>query len=78
MISKRIIVVTSSLTIALVSYGIYLARELVTRAPICYWDMQEGFSGLNYAETYLLLLMGIAVGTSLMTTLNGLFLTEGN
>ena len=78
MIGKIIIVVASSLTIALVSYGIYSARELVTRTPICYWDMQEGFSGLNFAETYMLLLIGIAIGTSLMTTLNRVIYTEGN
>ena len=78
MIGKIMIAVASSLTIALVSYGIYSARELVTRTPICYWDMQEGFSGLNFAETYMLLLIGIAIGTSLMTTLNRVIYTEGN
>ena len=78
MIGKIIIVVASSLTIALVSYGIYSARELVTRTPICYWEVQEGFSGLNYADTYMLLLIGIALGTSLITTLNGVIYTEEN
>ena len=72
MINKIIIVVASSLTIALVSFGIFSARELVTRTPICYWDMQEGFSGLNYVETYILLIIGIVIGIGLMTTLNGL------
>ena len=72
MINKIIIVVASSLTIALVSFGLFSARELVTRTPICYWDMQEGFSGLNYVETYMLLIIGIGIGIGLMTTLNGL------
>ena len=72
MINKIIIVVASSLTIALVSFGIFSARELVTRTPICYWDMQECFSGLNYVETYILMIIGIGIGIGLMTTLNGL------
>ena len=72
MINKIIIVIASSLAIALVSFGIFSARELVTRTPICYWDMQEGFSGLNYVETYMLLIIGIGIGIGLMTTLNGL------
>ena len=72
MINKIIIVVASSLTIALVSFGIFSARELVTRTPICYWDMQEGFSGINYGDTYLLLIIGLGIGVALMTLLNSL------
>ena len=78
MIGKIVIALASAVTIVASSGGIYSARELVTRTPICYWEMQEGFSGLNYADTYVLLLFGVAVGVGLMTTLNSIILTEGN
>ena len=74
MINKILIVIASSLAIASVSFGIYSARELVTRTPLCYWDVQKGFSGLNYADTYMLLLIGIAIGASLMCVF---YLMEG-
>ena len=78
MIGKIIIALASAVTIVASSVGIYSARELVTRNPICHWEMLEGFSGLNYADTYVLLLFGVAVGVGLMTTLNSIILTEGN
>ena len=72
MINKILIMLASSLMIAGISFGIYLAREVATRTPICYWDMQEGYSGINYGDTYLLLLIGLGIGVALMTLLNSL------
>jgi len=72
MINKILIMLASSLMIAGISFGIYLAREVATRDPVCYWDMQEGYSGINYGDTYLLLLIGLGIGVALMTLLNSL------
>ena len=51
MINKIIIMVASSLTIAGISYGIYTARKVATTTPICYRDMEQGYSGVNYGDT---------------------------
>jgi uncharacterized membrane protein YjgN (DUF898 family) len=72
MINKIIIVVASSLTIALISFGIYSARELVTRTPIAYWHLETAHNAFDYADTYIILLVGVGIGIGLMTTLNGL------
>jgi hypothetical protein len=72
MINKILIMLASSLMIAGISFGIYSARELVTRDPICYWEIQSGFSGINFAETYMLLILGLGIGVALMTVLNSL------
>jgi uncharacterized membrane protein YjgN (DUF898 family) len=72
MINKIIIVVASSLTIALISFGIYSARELVTRTPVVYWELETAYNSFNYGDTYMLLIIGIGIGIGLMTTLNGL------
>ena len=72
MINKIIIMVASSSTIAGISYGIYTARKVATTTPICYWDMEQGYSGVNYGDTYLLLLIGFGVGATLIVLFNSL------
>ena len=71
MLNKIIIAIGSAMTIALISFGIYLARELVARTPIAYWHLEEAFNSFNYADTYVILVIGVGIGVCLMTTLNG-------
>ena len=70
MLNKIIIAIASSLTIALISFGIYSAREYVEREPVCYWHLETGFNSINYAETYILLIIGVGVGVLIMTVIN--------
>ena len=69
MLNKIIIAIGSAMTIALISFGIYLARELVARTPIAYWHLEEAFNSFNYADTYIILVVGVGIGVCLMTTL---------
>ena len=71
MLNKIIIAIGSAMTIALISFGIYLARELVARTPIAYWHLETAHNAFDYADTYLILLIGVGIGVCLMTTLNG-------
>ena len=71
MLNKIIIAIGSAMTIALISFGIYLARELVATTPIAYWHLEEAFNSFNYADTYVILIIGVGIGVCLMTTLNG-------
>jgi hypothetical protein len=72
MLNKIIIAIGSAMTIALISWGIYLARELVALEPTCYWHLEEGFNSFNYAHTYLILLIGVGIGVAVITTINEL------
>ena len=69
MLNKIIIAIGSAMTIALISFGIYLARELVARTPIAYWHLETAHNAFDYADTYLILLIGVGIGVCLMTTL---------
>ena len=69
MLNKIIIAIGSAMTIALISFGIYLARELVARTPIAYWHLEEAFNSFNYADTYVILIIGVGIGVCLMTTI---------
>ena len=71
MLNKIIIAIGSAMTIALISFGIYSARELVARTPIAYWHLEEAFNSFDYADTYTLLIVGVGVGVCLMAVLNG-------
>ena len=71
MLNKIIIAIGSAMTIALISFGIYLARELVARTPIAYWHLETAYNSFDYADTYIILLIGVGIGVCLMTTLNG-------
>jgi hypothetical protein len=75
MLNKIIIAIGSAMTIALISFGIYSARELVARTPIAYWHLETAHNAFDYADTYIILLVGVGIGVSLMTTLNG-FISE--
>ena len=71
MLNKIIIAIGSAMTIALISFGIYLARELVARTPIAFWHLETAYNSFDYADTYIILLIGVGIGVCLMTTLNG-------
>ena len=71
MLNKIIIAIGSAMTIALISFGIYLARELVARTPIAYWHLETAYNSFDYADTYIILIVGVGIGVCLMTTLNG-------
>ena len=69
MLNKIIIAIGSAMTIALISFGVYLARELVARTPIAYWHLETAHNAFDYADTYIILLVGVGIGVCLMTTL---------
>ena len=69
MLNKIIIAIGSAMTIALISFGIYLARELVARTPIAYWHLETAYNSFNYADTYIILVVGVGIGVCLMTTI---------
>jgi len=69
MLNKLIIAIGSAMTIALISFGVYLARELVARTPIAYWHLETAHNAFDYADTYIILLVGVGIGVCLMTTL---------
>jgi len=72
MINKILLTTGSALTIALTSFGIYSARQLTEIEPVCYWDLETGYNAINYADTYMILLLGIGIGVSLMVVLREL------
>ena len=65
MLNKIIIAIGSAMTIALISFGIYLARELVARTPIAYWHLETAYNSFNYADTYIILVVGVGIGVCL-------------
>ena len=69
MLNKIIIAIGSAMTIALISFGIYLARELVARTPIAYWHLETAYNSFDYADTYIILVVGVGIGVCLMTTI---------
>ena len=69
MLNKIIIAIGSAMTIALISFGIYLARELVARTPIAYWHLETAYNSFDYADTYIILIVGVGIGVCLMTTI---------
>ena len=69
MLNKIIIAIGSAMTIALISFGIYLARELVARTPIAYWHLETAYNSFDYADTYMILVVGVGIGVCLMTTI---------
>ena len=69
MLNKIIIAIGSAITIALISFGIYLARELVARTPIAYWHLETAYNSFDYADTYMILVVGVGIGVCLMTTI---------
>jgi len=69
MLNKIIIAIGSAMTIALISFGIYLARELVARTPIAYWHLETAYNAFDYADTYIILIVGVGIGVCLMTTI---------
>ena len=69
MLNKIIIAIGSAMTIALISFGIYLARELVARTPIAFWHLETAYNSFDYADTYIILLIGVGIGVCLMTTI---------
>ena len=71
MLNKIIIAIGSAMTIALISFGIHSARELVARTPIVYWHLEEAFNSFDYSDTYTLLIVGVGIGVTLMAVLNG-------
>ena len=72
MINKILLLIGSALTVACTSFGIWFARQLVTREPICYWEEAMGHNSFNYLDTYMLLLLGIGIGLSIMVVLREL------
>ena len=72
MINKIILTIGSALTVALTSFGIWLARQLPEKEPICYWDLETGYNSVNYADTYMILLLGIGIGIGIMVVLREL------
>jgi nitric oxide reductase large subunit len=72
MINKILLLIGSALTVACTSFGIWFARQLVTREPICYWEEAMGHNSFNYLDTYMLLLLGIGIGLSIMEVLREL------
>ena len=62
MLNKLIIAIGSAMTIALISFGVYLARELVARTPIAYWHLETAHNAFDYADTYIILLVGVGIG----------------
>ena len=69
MLNKIIIAIGSAMTIALISFGIYLARELVARTPIAFWHLETAYNSFDYADTYIILVVGVGIGVCLMTTI---------
>ena len=72
MINKITLTLGSALTIALTSFGLWSARQLVEREPYCYFDEMTGFNSFNYADTYILLIIGVGVGIGLATIIRTL------
>ena len=72
MINKITLTLGSALTIALTSFGLWSARQLVVKEPYCYFDEMTGFNSFNYADTYILLIIGVGVGIGLATIIRGI------
>ena len=72
MLNKILLTIGSALTVALTSFGIWSARALVVLEPVCYFDEAVGFNSFNYADTYALLTVGIAIGISIMVVFDQL------
>ena len=72
MLNKILLTIGSALTVALTSFGIWLARQLTEKEPICYWDLETGYNSINYADTYMILLLGVGVGVGIMVVLREL------
>lgn len=72
MINKIILLIGSALTVACTSFGIWFARQLADRQPICYFEEAMGYNSFNYLDTYFLLIVGVGVGVSLMVVLREL------
>jgi hypothetical protein len=72
MLNKIILTISSALTIAFASFGIWSARQLIEIEPICYWDLETGYNAINYADTYMILLLGVGVGMGIIIVLREL------
>ena len=72
MLNKILLTIGSALTIALTSFGIYSARQLTEIEPVCFWDLETGYNSVNYADTYMILLLGVGVGVGIMVVLREL------
>ena len=72
MINKITLTIGSALAIALTSFGLWSARQLVEKEPYCYFDEMTGFNSFGYADTYMILLLGVGVGVSIMVVLREL------
>ena len=70
--NKIILTIGSALTVALTSFGIWFARQIIEIEPICYWDLETGYNSVNYADTYMILLLGVGVGVGIMVVLREL------
>jgi|TARA_Y100000780_G_scaffold36310_1_gene29334 hypothetical protein len=70
--NKIILTIGSALTVALTSFGIWFARQIIEIEPICYWDLETGYNSINYADTYMILLLGVGVGVGIMVVLREL------
>ena len=70
MLNKIILTIGSALTIALTSFGIWSARQLVETTPYCYDGLS--FNAFNYADTYMLLIIGVGAGIGLATIIRTL------
>jgi len=70
MLNKIILTIGSALTIALTSFGIWSARQLVEKTPYCYDDV--AFNAFNYADTYMLVVVGIGIGIGVATIIRTL------
>ena len=70
MINKITLTLGSALTIALTSFGLWSARQLVETTPYCYDGLS--FNAFNYADTYMLLIIGVGAGIGLATIIRGI------
>jgi hypothetical protein len=72
MLNKILLTIGSALTVGTASFGIWSARKLTEIEPICYWDLETGYNSINYADTYMILLLGIGIGIGIMVVLREL------
>ena len=72
MLNKILLTIGSALTVALTSFGIWSARALVELEPVCYFDEAIGYNSFNYGDTYVILMLGMGIGLSIMVVLREL------
>ncbi len=79
MFNNILIATVSAMTVALIGMGIYLSHTIVNMEPhiiaedFTVIDNVSVFNAVTFADVYMLLLIGVAIGVALITTIRGVF-----